>query len=427
MKFKTLIILLAACYLMIALSSCKDSQEDPLPELKSELYSSSKLALSYEGSEMPGKLAKLDIGADGKTAVVTFGQTLDLSQISGLGLEGELTGPGVVPGSVTLSLPLTLTAGDGRYLFSGSGETENISFDYQGSIASDKLTFSFSDCRLKSQIFAGRVFSPMPIVKNNEFDYTSIPFHLEWQLDPAAGVEIPLTQILRLIAVAPVIPVYQDAAYTSIAQLFESVVKTIALLPSGNIPMMYVSTLGGAAHISTSNPTMMQYMPFGNGLKLFLNPLQVYSEFLLVSSNNKDNAEFDFERMLSRPAASRSEADETSAPELSEELKKAMIASLLKALAPQIAGGIPLTVGLTAEGADIYFDTATSVTFLATLLQDMMQNPQIAGALQQYLAGVNQPGVDPEKLAGLLQMLPSYLQATTKLEIGLALKAVAAS
>ncbi|MDE5957271.1 MAG: hypothetical protein K2G78_03060, partial [Muribaculaceae bacterium] len=381
----------------------------------------------YNGEQMAGKSAMVKV-ASGE-ATMTFDSSFDLSMLTGMGLAGELPAPGVTPGDAVITLTSAAREGDGSYDVAGSADTDYVTFNYAGSIGADKMTFAITDARLKNQVLAGNVFAPAPIVKQGVADYTSLPFHLVWELDPAAGIDLPLSEVLKVLATAPVIPVYEGTAYTSVAQAFVSLVKTIALTESGNVPVMYVSTLGGAAHIATTCGNMMQYVPTQSGLRLYLNPLQVVSEALLALSDNKDDAKFDFATLLKKSPAGRAAATAGDGAEGATDpaLTRAMIGVLLKALAPQIAGGVPLTVEPTAAGADIYFDTATSVTFLATLLQEAMKSPEIMAAVQQALGGVEIPGVRSEQLAGILQQLPQYLIKTTKLEIGLQLVKVPAA
>lgn len=413
----------------LMLSGCSDKDSPaPAPDLGSgKSYAGSNLELYYNGEQMAGKSSTVKV-ASGE-ATMTFDSSFDLSMLTGMGLTGELPAPGVTPGDAVITLTSAAHEGDGAYDVAGSADTDYVTFNYTGSIGADKMTFAITDAKLKNQALAGNVFAPAPIVKQGVADYTSLPFHLVWELDPAAGIDLPLSEVLKVLATAPVIPVYEGTAYTSVAQAFVSLVKTIALTESGNVPVMYVSTLGGAAHIATTCGNMMQYVPTQTGLRLYLNPLQVVSEALLLLSDNKDDAKFDFATLLKKSPAGRATATPGDGAEGTTDpaLTRAMIGVLLKALAPQIAGGVPLTVEPTAAGADIYFDTATSVTFLATLLQEAMKSPEIMAAVQQALGGVEIPGVSSGQLAGILQQLPQYLIKTTKLEIGLQLVKVPAA
>lgn len=418
-------LLLTGCLGMTGgiLSGCSDKDSPaPVPDLGSgKTYSGENLELYYNGEPMAGKSAAVKV-ASGE-AVMTFDSKFDLSMLTGMGLTGELPSPGITPGEAVITLSSDAAEGDGAYDVAGTGATDYVTFNYAGSIGADKMKFVITDARLKNPGLAGNVFSPAPILKQGVADYTSLPFHLVWELDPAVGVDIPLSEVLKLLATAPVIPVYGGTAYTSLSQAFVSLVRTIALTEGGNVPVMYMSTLGGAAHIATTCGNMMQYVPTSTGMRLYLNPLQVVSEALLALSDNKQDAKFDFATLLKHAPAVRGNvaAADGVGETVDPALTRAMIGVLLKALAPQIAGGVPLTVTPTAVGADIYFDTATSVTFLSTLLQEAMKSPEIMAAVQQALGGVEIPGIDSGQIAALLQQLPQYLIKTTKLEIGLSL------
>lgn len=414
----------------IFLVGCDDKDSDNrLPSLTDKSYSGNSLELTYQGEPMPGKSVSVKYGSDGSSAELTFSSSIDLSEIKGFDLNGVLVGPGILPGSPVTTIPVKLIEGANQYDFYGIGETSDMTFSYTGSLTTDKLLMNLTDCKLKNTSLSGLVLKPAPVEKDGLFDYSSLPFHLVWELDPEAGVEIPLNKILELVATAPIIPVYSGTAYTSIAEGFTSIIKTIALTESGNIPVMYLSTLGGAAHIATTSSNMLQFVPSGAGIKVFMNPLSVYGEFMLATSDNKDNSGFDFAEMLGKKKSAYDETikaiaegnDAVEGIQISPEITKGFIKAMLATLAPQIANGVPLTIEKNADGADIYFDTATSVVFLTTLMQNLMSEPAIASALQEFIANDNLPGIDPALLQQIIPALPGYLEKTSKLEIGLRL------
>ncbi|MDE6558934.1 MAG: hypothetical protein K2K29_03505, partial [Muribaculaceae bacterium] len=216
-----------------------------------------------------------------------------------------------------------------------------------------------------------------------------------------------------------------NTAYMSVAQAFYNVVKTIALNPDGNIPVMYISTLGGAAHLATTTGNMIQYVPNGQGVLLYVNPLSAVSEVLLALSKPQTDAEFVTKTSpIDTPAALRSEGAASADAyriAMSPEIKDALIKSLLATIAPQLSQGIPLEMAPTQEGADIYFNTQTSVTFMANLMQNLLSNPVIAGTLKEYLQSIHLPQIPDGDVEAVLAQLPAYLEKTTKLEIGLSL------
>ena len=374
------------------MTSCSDKDDIPAPDFSSKTFTGTALELYYNGEQMPGTTADVRL-ADGK-ADISFTSTLDLSQVEGLGLNEKLVCPGVLPGNLKLDLTAPITPGNGCYTLYGSGETQEVSYSYAGEIYSDKMVFNLTDVKLKVKALAGKVFAPAPL-KTEYLNIISSPFHIVWELDPTAGIDVPLSGLLEAIAVAPIIPVYNNTAYMSAAEAFTQVIKTIALL---------------------------EYVPTASGLNLYVNPLSLYSQFLLAASNNKDDAQFDFAAMLHKaPTRTDASAGDASGEIFSQEIKTALLKSVLTALAPQIADGIPLTITPTDKGVALYFDTATSVTFLANVLGGMLQNPSIAAALQQKLASFELPGLTPEQMQAILADMPGFLEKTTRLELGLEL------
>lgn len=414
----------ASFLLMLTLVSCRKDDSAPLPELKSSTFSSSTLNLSYDGELMPGKSVDFKVGAGhASQAEMTLYSVFDLSQLSGLGLSGSLPGPGVIPGSPQLTIPVNLTPGDGCYTFSGAYTATDASFNYVGRLESDLLYLNIANATLSNQMYAGKVFSPSPIIKEGLANYTSLPFHIKWELDPASGVDIPLSDLLKTIVVAPVIPVYNNTAYMSLAQAYCNVVKTICLSSDGNIPVVYISTIGGAAHLATTTGNMLQYVPSDNGIKLYVNPLSAVSEVLLALSKPQTDAEFVTKSVDSDSynyGMPSSVAD--SGLSISPAIKTALLKSLLTTISPQLSQGIPLEVATTEKGVDIYFDTDTSVRFLASLLQNLLEDPVISTALKTYLEQLNLPQLPPSDIDALLGNLSTFLERTTCLEIGLSLE-----
>lgn len=407
------------------LTGCHSDDPAPLPDLEaSETFTGTELALTYNGETMPGKSVR--VATDGDNATLTLYSEFDLSQITGAGLTGTVAGPGVIPGSPSLDLPVTLSPGDGCYTFSGHTSTPDVEFSYAGGLTDKTLTLAITDARLLDTRYSGMVMTPAPLVKSGLFDYESMPLHLVWEIDPALGVDLPLSDILKAVAVAPVIPVYSGTAYTSVAQMIESAVKTFSFNPSGNLPVMYVSTVGGAAHVTTTCGNMLQYVPSASGMRLYVNPLSALSQVLVALSKPSDDAHFAMPRAGAADASgSASDAGGSSLDGVDPALLSAMIQALAKAVAPSLSQGLPLTVTPTQIGADVYFDTATSVAFLSSIAQYMLADPQIAAALKSYIAGLGLPDVDPTKIDAIMAQLPQYLIHTTRLEIGLSLKTAA--
>lgn len=384
----------AAVVLMAATVSCTDSNA-PLPILEEKTYTGVKeLSLNYCGEAMPGKTIAFTPGSDNR-ATLTLYSKFDLSQLGQEGIAGELPAPGVFPGEARTVLSVALQPGDGCYIFSGSGHTPALSYEYSGKLTSDNLVFDVTAAKLDQLALAGSVWTPAPIVAAEDGSgYRSIPFHVEWDIDPLAGLDIPMSDILELAVTVPCIPVYNNTAYSSLSQLLVEVLKTIAFLPDGNIVATYVSSIGGAYHMATSSGNTVQYIVPGEGsLRLYPNPLAIASAFMVLESG--------------KPA-----------PAIPEELKPS-IGTLIEALGPQLAAGVPVAYALGDGTLEVYLDTQTAVPVMSQVIAPLLADEKVGAMLQTELA--KYPHLKPyiPQIMEILQHLPLYLEKSSRLEFGL--------
>lgn len=75
----------------------------------------------------------------------------------------DIPGPGVLPGTPVLSLPVNLKPDGGVYSFSGNGETEYLTYTYEGNVNASKMAFSFNDVTLKNQ--GSQIPSGFPLLR----------------------------------------------------------------------------------------------------------------------------------------------------------------------------------------------------------------------------------------------------------------------
>ncbi len=117
--------------------------------------------------------------------------SFDLSQLSG-SLKGTppIQAPGALPGTPELTFTADLHTAAGHYTFSGAGETEFVTYSYDGTVNREKMSLNFTGVKLKDLTFAGKVFAPAPAVKNPDgIGYSQLPFHIVWESD--MPVQIP--------------------------------------------------------------------------------------------------------------------------------------------------------------------------------------------------------------------------------------------
>ncbi len=396
----------------VAAVSCSDDKPAAPPALSDKTYTSpATLAVTYDGEEMAGKSVKLTPTSDGNAELTLFSE-FDLSTLSMERVTGVVPAPGILPGSPRLNLPVKLVAGDGCYTFSGDGSTPFVTFSYSGRIDSDgKMHFAVDKGKLANLDLAGSVWTPTPLKqKPGTIAYESTPFHLLWEVDPLPDIRIPLQEILKLAVETPCIPVYNGTAYSSISQLLCETVKTVAFMPDGNIPVTYISTVGGSARLATTSGPALQYVVAAPGvMKLYVNPLSALG--LLLTST-------------SRPASPESVAPWPGsvaghAPEAPTIPKDEIVKALLSTIAPMIADGLPMAYAKTDKTLDIYVNTEIAAALIQKMVTPMLKDPTVAAALKAEL--MKYPELEPylPDIMKVLSNLDSYLLKTTKLEVGL--------
>lgn len=438
------ILLLSSLMAPAILSACSDDAAS-LPAAHSGAYADNTLSVHFLSEEMPAKNAVLtltDSTSSSPKGVLTLYSAIDLSS---LGLQGMLPGPGVIPGSPKLSIPVTLTPDGDRYTFSGSGSTDFCSYSYTGTLSSDGISFNVTDATLKNLAIAGKALAPAPLTHGTlPTTFTSTPFHLQWDVDPIPGLDIDLTGALTDLVTAPLIPVYQATAYTSLSQMLESGLKSLAFLPSGNVVVRYMNSSQGSMQLFTAPGVALQYVvtkeatPSSPGsLLLYPNPLSWAGIWLTNHPTGPTDDPF-FPHKAHSSADSRaisishSDINYTRAQgdSVSSDALKQQIATILKGtllqmmpkLAPMLATGIPMEYSFSTDGTvAVYIDTEQSVQLLTLFLQGLSQaDPQIKSLLAQMQADPALATLLPQ-IQALLQAAPTILDRTTRCEIGLRL------
>lgn len=393
-------------------ASCSDDKEAPAPSLSDRIFTGVKeLKLGYCGEAMPGKSAHLVPGNSGEASLTLYSD-FDLGQLGVDGISGKLPAPGVIPGDISTTLPLRLTAGDGCYLFSGDGKGSAAVFSYSGKIYADSLVMNITDVKLDNLSLAGTPWQLAPIEKNMEgVGFKSLPFHMVWDITLPTGETLRLGDLMSLAVTLPCIPVYGGTAYSSVAQLLSQVVKTVTFLPNGNVAVMYVSTVGGAAHLATLSTNMIQYtVASADMLKLYLNPLSIAG--LAMTTGAVSDIYGKVENTLTSMTGEQKEA-----------LSKLMpiVKNVVAGFAPQIADGIPMAYGMRGDSLSVYFDMATAVPVVEAIAKTLLNDPAIKQQLLSELQKYPEVAAELPKLMEILEQLPAYLERTTRLEAGLRL------
>ena len=409
MNFKHVLRLSLWCVALLAAASCNSSE--PLPDIEqSHTFTSSKLRLTYCGETMPAKVVTATPdGADALT--LTAEGITDLSMLSSMGLSGTAPAPGVLPGSPVVTLPAKLKASGSKYIFEGSGASDFCSsFAYSGFLEGDSLILNIDNVVLSNDCLSGSIWTPVPF-RQEGLSVKSTPFHLLWEIDPTAGIDIDLTGALETLVTLPIIPVYQHTAYSSVAQLLSMSLQTVAFNQNGNIFVRYFSSVGGATQLMTSTGNTLQYVVLGDKyMRLYPNPTTLFGLWLVAQSDSAGIPDISFTKAADDSSDSRKELLETLMP-----LVKSMLPSVLE----MTREGIPLEMSKSDASLDIYLNTDLILTLLQQLATAVNENPDVIAKLMGMAAADAEMA---ELLSTLQQLLPridALLKATTRMEIGL--------
>ena len=403
---------------IMLLPACSDDEPSisPLPE---KTYTgNAALKLEYNDAPMSGK--SVTYSQSGNTANLLMNSTVSLEELSAA-LKGlpPIPGPGVLPGTPVLTLPVNLHADGGKYKFEGSGETDFVTYRYSGDVNADILDFEFEDVLLKNQRLANTVWVPAPTEKETgAIGYKSLPLHIVWEcsLPPILeGFDGTIQDALILMATLPIIPVYNNTAYMSLVQAIGSALKTVAFRPDGNAVVTYLQTNNGSAQFAQAPICMIQYLPLtDNVLKLYINPTDLMGQILINSSSHPDLPANPFGKSSRKMA--RADAGSTT-PSLQD-----MMQIILK-LAPMLSEGIPMQYDLTQTSLQLYLNTETLLPLLQGVIVPLLEDPIIqASIIEKISANPSLSGYLPV-IKALVAAFPKLLSTTTRIELGVNLTA----
>ncbi len=420
---------LSLCLLVgiMLLPACSDDEPSISPLSEKTYTGNAALKLKYNDAPMSGK--SVTYSQSGNTANLVMNSTVSLEELSAA-LKGlpAIPGPGVLPGTPVLTLPVNLHADGGKYEFEGSGETDFVTYRYSGDVNADVLDFEFEDVMLKNQRLANTVWVPAPTEKETGgIGYKSLPLHIVWEcsLPPILeGFDGTIQDALILMATLPIIPVYNNTAYMSLVQAIGSALKTVAFRPDGNAVVTYLQTNNGSAQFAQAPLCMIQYVPLtDNILKLYINPTDLMGQIIINTSSHPDLPANPFgkssRKMAHADAGSAASGNNTategttSAPSLQDMMQ------IISKLAPMLSEGIPMQYDLTQTSLQLYLNTETLLPLLQGVIVPLLEDPIIqASIIEKISANPSLSGYLPV-IKALVAAFPQLLSTTTRIELGI--------
>lgn len=395
--------ILSISLLGIACIACSDDN-DPVKVYQPNTFTDANgLTLTVNGEPMIGKTVTFTPDAnDGTKGSITLSSTFDLNLIPGLDIKegNEIAAPGVIPGSKTLTIPLTLQEGTGSATFTGTGDTDYCTFNYKGSVNDEAITLDITDLKLKNQILVGK-YSPLPFKMDDDWESDTYgqtlqsPVYYQWKSSSKfnfLGSETEIEAILNLVLSMGLI----GDESLNVPQALELALKNIEFRGDGNVIAEYLDfeAENPASQLSPAN--LAQYVVASDKQMLFyLNP-----QAIAAHENGK------------KVRATRADIDFSN-----------ILGNVIAQLAPRMGDGIPMAYSLEGDNMRVYLTTDTLLPLLKSVVP-MLRDEQFVNKLVEQLQGSDDPMM--QMVVGMLPTMVSSLadviDNTTVIEVGLNLK-----
>lgn len=358
------------------------------------------LSLTVGGAPMPGMSVQYTPGADASKGSIRVFNEFDLAAIPGVpeALRRTVAGPGAIPGTPELTIPLGLTVNSDETAasFEGDGTTTYATYKYSGNITDAAINLAFTDVALLDQSLAGRyTLAPYSIDDDWESDtYGTIlsnPVYVNW----VSGADFdflgtPMTPA-ALCQLLFAMPLLNDMTVT-VPEFFTTLLKDVDFGTDGNITANYLDLDSETPKYLTSPVNMAQYVVASDSRMLFfLNPQAV------IADASRADAAVDMNNVLG---------------------------NVMAQLAPMMSQGVPMNYTRSDDNTALKVYLGTE-TLLPLLKQNVVPLLRDENTVNQLVALVGQQeGMDfiAALLPSMIASAADMIDQTTVLEIGLNLQ-----
>lgn len=361
------------------------------------------LNLTVGGATMPGMTVEFAPAANASEGTLKVYSRFDLAAIPGApeALKQSIAGPGAIPGTPELTIPVTIeldqagTTGS----FQGSGATEYASYNYSGTITDNAINLAFSDVRLKNVSLAGRyALEGFTMDEDWESDtYGTIftnPIYVNWQSGASLdflGTPMTPEDLCKLLFTMPLL----DDMTVTVPNYLTTLLKDVTFGQDGNITANYLDLDADNESVRnyiTSPVNMAQYVVASDKQMLFfLNPAAV------VADASRAVGPVDMNNVLG---------------------------NVLGQLAPMMTNGVPMQYRKSADGKmSVYLATETLLPLLKQNVLPLLRNEAVVNQLVEMVGQTDMGAFIAPLLPGMIASAADVIEQTTVLEIGLNLTA----
>ncbi|MBO4966295.1 MAG: hypothetical protein J6C81_08580 [Muribaculaceae bacterium] len=394
--------LLCAALMVGALASCSDDEPKQRVFEENTFTDKTGLTMMVNDAQMYGGIVKYTPGADNTVATLTVTTEFDLEMIpgiEGMGIEGldsyKLAGPGVIPGSKELVLPVRLTdVTEDHASFSGSYETQYCTFNYNGEITKENLILNFTDVLLKNPSIVGD-YKTLPFAideDTNSENYGGVlanPIYINWESGAGInllGSPVPPKVLLSLVMVMPLL---NDNQLT-VPQALNEALQGVSFAKTGDVIAKIKEDIADPkAPVVTSPANLAQYVLTGsNSMLFFLNPNAIA---VADATRTRADLNIDFSNLFGNAIAQ---------------------------LAPMLSDGVPMSYKADGKNLTVYLGTETLLPLLKQI-SPLLENEELINQLVEMVSADPSMGMFAAFLPDILKSVPEVIEKTTVLEVGI--------
>ena len=431
MKKKILSLAAAVAMLGMFASCSSDDPKSPTPnpdpdpdpvvvpgeDLTAKEYSGTSATVTMGDAPVAGQLVKFTPGTEPKLTIES--EPINLSElIGGAAAQSKADGdimlptPGLIPGSPSVTIPLTLTGEADTCSFTGNTQTDYCTFNYTGAVGPNGVTLKISDVKLKNTSLAGTYAVPTDYIGVNSWGDPTIDdsrlFRIQWDSETKVMGVMPVSSVIRLALKMTTQPDANGEAQP-LPALYANILKNVTFGEDGSISAVYCDTDKEGWPEATAPKGIASYVVKEDGTALvFINPIAVIAN---VAANASISRAIDMD---------------------------AIMETLINDVLPMCQNGVPVSYGPALVETDEYdenynyifvpsenpnaysFYLGTDVLLpLLKVAAPIIADDDVINMIVEAAKQDPTMGSMADMLPDILKTLPEIVDTTSKVEIGI--------
>lgn len=424
---KKILSLMAAVAMLGMFASCSSDDpkqpeiDPPTPpevvvpgqDIPANEYKGEDVHLTMGDAAVAGQIVKFVPGTEPKLIIES--EPINLSElIAGAAAQSKADGdimlptPGLIPGSPSVIIPLTLTGEADTCSFTGNTQTDYCTFNYTGAVGPNGVTLKISDVKLKNTSLAGTYAVPTDYIGVDSWGDPTIDdsrlFRIQWDSETKVMGFMPVSSVIRMALLMTTQPDANGEA-KPLPVLYANILKNVTFGEDGSVSAVYCDTDKEGWPEATAPKGIASYVVKEDGTALvFINPTAVIAN---VAANASKSRAIDMD---------------------------AIMATLINDVLPMCQNGVPVSYGPALVATDEYQETfapsenpnaysfylGTDVLLpLLKVAAPIIADDDVINMIVEAAKQDPTMGGMADMLPSILKTLPEIVDTTSKVEIGI--------